>query len=247
MTEITDSTNADLLERAKAGAPAGVIWTAESQRQGRGRLDRSWSSPPRAGIAVSLLLRPTAPSHRWGLLSLLTAVALSETLSDTAGVVTSLKWPNDVLVAAHSAPTDARKCSGILATGGPEAVVMGIGLNVSLTRDELPRSDATSLLLADAATLDRTDILADFLTRFERHYVNWEHHRGDGEASGILPLWRSRSTTLGSQVSVTFPDGSHKVGLASDVNQDGQLVLKYDRKYETVSAGDITHLRPTQR
>lgn len=244
VTEITDSTNADVLEHAKAGTAAGFVWCAESQRQGRGRLNRAWSSPPRAGIAVSLLLRPTAPNHRWGLLSLLTAVALGETLRHTAGITASLKWPNDILVSSPDSLTDMRKCSGILAWGGSDAVIMGIGLNVSLTTEELPRDDATSLYLAGAHTLDRTELLADFLTRFERHYLAWEQHAGDGESSQILPQWRAHSATLGQEVNVTFPDGSHKVGLARDVNRDGQLVLKYDQKYETVSAGDITHLRP---
>ncbi len=99
---------------------------------------------------MSFLLRPTVPREQWGTLSLLTAVALEESLKAVCGVNAKLKWPNDVLI-------DGRKVCGILAQVEGGAVIVGTGLNVSLTEEELPVPEATSLALAGASTLDRTD------------------------------------------------------------------------------------------
>ncbi|QSB05926.1 biotin--[acetyl-CoA-carboxylase] ligase [Natronoglycomyces albus] len=255
MVNITGSTNEDLARRAKSGEPGGVVLCAEEQSAGRGRLMRQWQSPPSAGLAVSALLRPETPASTWGLLSLLSGVALAEALREDGGVRVGLKWPNDVLIGpldnprhpppAGNAQNPLRKCAGILATGSPGAVVIGVGLNVTLTAEELPHDNATSLLLCGGNT-DREALLIAFLRRFEHHYLAWMRHHGDAEASGVLEAWRRDSDTLGREVSVSYPDGSHIVGRAEDVNRDGQLVLKYDSELVNVSAGDIHHLRSRQ-
>ncbi|MGZ6748140.1 MAG: biotin--[acetyl-CoA-carboxylase] ligase, partial [Nocardioides sp.] len=129
------STNALVAERARDGAPEGLVVVTEHQTAGRGRLDRTWSSPPRAGLTVSLLLRPDVPAARRGWLPLLTGVALAESVSEITGARASLKWPNDLLAA------DGRKLAGILAEAvtspdQPSAVVVGVGLNVTTRPDE---------------------------------------------------------------------------------------------------------------
>src|ERR1039458_8162031 len=132
VTGETGSTNADLLAEARAGAAEGLVLVAETQTAGRGRLDRSWSSPPRAALTVSVLLRPVAvPPAARAWLPLLTGIAVAAALRARAGVTAGLKWPNDVLVAD-------RKIAGILAEAHGDAIVAGVGLNVTLTGAELP-------------------------------------------------------------------------------------------------------------
>jgi BirA family transcriptional regulator, biotin operon repressor / biotin---[acetyl-CoA-carboxylase] ligase len=128
----TGSTNADLLARAVAGAPEGVVLAAEEQTAGRGRMGRSWLSPPRAALTFSLLVRPdTVSPARRGWLPLLAGVSVASAVRAATGVDARLKWPNDVLVGPA-------KLGGILAEAVGDAVVVGIGLNVSTEPGELP-------------------------------------------------------------------------------------------------------------
>jgi BirA family biotin operon repressor/biotin-[acetyl-CoA-carboxylase] ligase len=163
----TGSTNADLLKEARAGAAEGLVLVAETQTAGRGRLDRTWSSPPRAALTASVLLRPAGvPPSALAWLPLFTGIAVTAALRDEAGVTAGLKWPNDVLVAD-------RKIAGILAEVHGHAIVAGVGLNVTLTEAELPVPTATSLLLEDAACLDRERLLAAVLTELAGRYTAW--------------------------------------------------------------------------
>ena len=237
VVDITGSTNADLAGIARHGGESGRVLIAERQTHGKGRMDRQWECPDRAGLMMSMLLRPERPREEWGTLSLAAAVALEETLRATAGVKSSLKWPNDILIGG-------RKVCGILAAVEEGAVVLGMGLNVSLTEAELPVPEATSLLLAGATTLDREAIAADFLAHFAAVYETWE---ADG-ASHVIARWREYSATLGRDVEVSFPNGRNVVGRAVDITGDGRLVVRgrdEDGHEEelTVAAGDIVHLR----
>lgn len=140
----TGSTNADLLSAARDGASEGLVLVAEFQTAGRGRLDRGWASPPGAGLTFSVLLRPRGvPSALLGWIPLLAGVAAGSAVRSSTGVDIRLKWPNDLLA-------DERKLGGILAESWADAVVVGIGLNVSNGPDELPGPAATSLALEAA-------------------------------------------------------------------------------------------------
>ncbi|HEU4423949.1 MAG TPA: biotin--[acetyl-CoA-carboxylase] ligase, partial [Pilimelia sp.] len=146
----TGSTNADVVEAVREGEGEGFVVVAERQTAGRGRLGRGWLSPPRAGIATSVLLRPgeavqargwsPVPTARYGWLPLLTGMALVTAVRQLAEVDAVLKWPNDLLVRPGEAADGVgyRKCGGILTEAVPSAVVVGIGLNVTLRDDELP-------------------------------------------------------------------------------------------------------------
>src|SRR5260370_22021494 len=134
----TGSTNADLLDRAMRGEPGGLILAAEEQSAGRGRMGRTWVSPP-AALPFSLLVPPaTVPPARRGWLPLLTGVAVAAAVTDVTGVKASLKWPNDVLA-------DDAKLAGILAEAAAGAVVVGVGLNVSPAPSQLPPRTPTAL------------------------------------------------------------------------------------------------------
>src|SRR5690348_13575860 len=154
VTAVTGSTNADLLARAAGGEPEGTVLAAEQQSAGRGRLGRTWVSPPRAAVTFSVLLRPAAvPRARLGWLPLLAGVAVADAVRVVAAVDAQLKWPNDVLAGPG-------KVGGILAEAAGDAVVVGIGVNVSTEPAELPPPGpgalaATSLRLEGAASLDR--------------------------------------------------------------------------------------------
>ena len=152
----TGSTNADLLARAAAGVDIdGVALVAEYQTAGRGRHGRHWSAPPRSQIALSVGVGAgDVPADAWGWLPLATGVAVVDALSEVTGIVAGLKWPNDVLVGSG-------KLAGILAeVAAPEPViVVGLGLNVTLTADEAPDPAATSLLDARLAG-DRSKCVA---------------------------------------------------------------------------------------
>jgi BirA family biotin operon repressor/biotin-[acetyl-CoA-carboxylase] ligase len=239
--ERTGSTNADVAAEARAGTAEGLVVVAEQQTAGRGRLDRQWESPPRAGIALSVLLRPTGvPVTRLGWLPLLAGVALVETVRRQAELDAVLKWPNDLLV-------DDRKCAGILAEAVPEptpAVVLGIGLNVTLSADELPRPDATSLVLAGAAHTDRDPLIRALLRELADWYRRWSDVGGDPERSGLRDGYRLYCGTLGRQVEVALPGGGTLSGTASDVDSEGRLVVTAaDGSLTAVAAGDIVHVR----
>jgi BirA family biotin operon repressor/biotin-[acetyl-CoA-carboxylase] ligase len=233
----TGSTNADVAEAARAGAAEGLVVVAEHQRAGRGRAGRRWSSPPRAGLAASVLLRPGVPATRWGWLPLLTGVALAESVGRIAGVPVRLKWPNDLLV-------DDRKCGGILAEAVGEAVVVGIGLNVTLRADELPVPEATSLALAGARTTDRAALLAALLGALEEWYGRWRAAGGDAGACGLRPAYLRSCATVGRPVRALLPDGTELAGTATTVDPDGRLVLATAGGPRALAAGDITHVRP---
>ncbi|MDX3751078.1 biotin--[acetyl-CoA-carboxylase] ligase [Streptomyces sp. AK08-02] len=241
----TGSTNADLAALANAGkAEEGLVLLAEEQTAGRGRLDRQWTAPARSGLFFSVLLKPTeVPVTRWGWLPLLTGVAVATGLSRAAGVDTSLKWPNDLLVSVGGAE---RKAGGILAErAGTDAAVIGIGINVTLREDELPVPTAGSLALAGAVGTDRDPLLRAVLRSLEQWYVRWRSAEGDPVLSGLQETYAAGCATLGRTVRAELPGERSVVGEAVAVDGDGRLVLATgEGVQEPVGAGDVVHLRP---
>ena len=249
----TASTNADLVAAARDGAPEGMILVAEHQRAGRGRAGRVWSAPPRAGLAVSVLLRPGAaaarwpavPAARWGWLPLLAGVALAESVAGLAGVPARLKWPNDLLL-------DGAKCAGVLVEVAGGAVVVGIGLNVTQRPEELPEPapgalPATSLALAGARVTDRQQLLVELLRTAGQWYGLWRRHAGDPGACGLRAAYLRICATVGKSVRALLPGGTVLTGTAETVDGEGRLVLHTQHGTRALAAGDITHLRPVRR
>jgi BirA family transcriptional regulator, biotin operon repressor / biotin---[acetyl-CoA-carboxylase] ligase len=239
VTGETGSTNADLLAQAARAAPEGSVLVAEAQSAGRGRMGRSWQSPPGASLMFSVLLRPAGvPQARRGWVPLLAGVAVASGIRGLTGVPTGLKWPNDVLVGGA-------KLAGILAEQSSGAVVVGTGINVSTQRAELPAQAATSLALEGVAGISRADLLCAVLAEFERLYRTWAAtpSPGDPDASGLRAAYRQHSVTLGRQVRVEFPGGNSAGGTAVDIDPDGRLVLDTADGPLAVSAGDVNHLR----
>lgn len=218
------STNAVVAERARAGEPAGLVVVAEHQTAGRGRLDRTWLSPPRAGLTFSVLLRPDLPQAQWPWVPLTAGVAVVSTLREHGEVDAVLKWPNDVLIGT-------RKVCGVLAeVAGPDAVVVGVGLNVTTREDELPHDGATSLRLAGAATTDRDTLLRSVLRSLGRLLADQEEARRS---------YRELCSTLGLEVRVELPGRAPVEGTAMQVDDAGRLVVDGT----AYGAGDVVHVR----
>lgn len=251
---VTGSTNADVAAAARSGTPEGLVVVAERQTAGRGRLDRRWFAPPRAGLTFSVLLRPEPdlPTHRFGWLPLLGGVALAEAVQRVALVDATLKWPNDVLVPLSAADQAVRgKCAGLLAEAvpGADAVVLGIGVNVTQTAAELPAPpdreamSATSLALAGATGIDREALLIAILERLADWYGRWRRAQGDPDMSGLRAAYRRMCLTLGREVTVSLPNDDRVHGTASDVDADGRIVVRADDGEYALTAGDVRHVR----
>lgn len=230
----TGSTNADLVSAARVGEPDGLVLIAEEQSSGRGRLDRVWQAPPRSALLMSVLWRPTPPTSSWLLLPLVAGLAAAEAVRSVARLPAMLKWPNDVMVGD-------RKLGGILVQLVDNAVVVGLGLNVSLRQGELPVETATSIAIEGGVT-DREALAKEVLRALRRRYDVWVD--ADGDASAVLPMYREVCSTIGRRVRVELPAGGPVNGLASDVDDRGRLVLAADDGSERrFTVGDVVHVR----
>ncbi|MCV7283152.1 biotin--[acetyl-CoA-carboxylase] ligase [Mycolicibacterium flavescens] len=233
----TRSTNADLLARAEHDSIGGAVLIAEHQTAGRGRRGRNWSAVPHAQILMSVGVDVSGvPPHAWGWLPLATGVAVTDTVA-ALGVGVGLKWPNDVLVGGA-------KLAGILAEVAPgqQAVVIGVGLNVSLRADEVPLDEVASLAALGVANPDRHRIVVDLLHALGARLTAW---RAAGGADPALRRdYRAHSATFGRRVRAILPGDTEIVGVARDVDDEGRLVIETGERTATVSAGDIVHLRP---
>jgi len=218
------STNDVARSRAAAGAAEGLVIVADSQSAGRGRLGRSWHSPAGENLYLSLLLRPALPAREVAPLTLLAGGALARTLAE-AGMVSRLRWPNDLLVPTANGP---RKAGGILtemATSGEGVrhVVLGVGLNVNSQAfpPELAER-ATSLRLAFGRAIDRARLLVEFLAAFEATYDDF---LARGPAAGLVQ-WR-RHADLG-RVCRIDQAGTQIEGIALDIDDGGALLVRDD-------------------
>ena len=237
----TASTNADVAARARRGEREGLVYVAESQVGGLGRLGRAWTAPPRSGLTVSVLLRPPGvAAASWPWLPLLAGVAVAESVARISDLEPDLKWPNDVLVGN-------RKLAGVLlervdAPSGPAAAVVGVGLNVSLRAEERPVPSATSLALEGVAAPDRTVALRELLRVFAALYDAWVAAGGDA-STGLAEAYSARCSTVGRDVRVELPTGEALRGRAVRVDAGGRLVVATSSGEVAVSAGDVVHLR----
>jgi BirA family biotin operon repressor/biotin-[acetyl-CoA-carboxylase] ligase len=236
----TGSTNADLIARAADGADiAGSVLLAEHQNAGRGRHGRQWSAPPRAQVALSVGVGGgLVPRSGWGWLPLATGVAVADALTAISGVRVGLKWPNDVLA-------NGGKLAGILAevAAPASAIVLGLGLNVTLTADEAPDPIATSLLLQGSSTTDRNTLARRILRELAVRIDAWRI--AGGADAALITDYQRYSVTLGSRVRASMPGDREVVGIARAVDETGRLCIDTGGETVAISAGDITHLRPS--
>jgi BirA family biotin operon repressor/biotin-[acetyl-CoA-carboxylase] ligase len=236
----TGSTNADLITRAEGGDDVdGSVLLAEYQHAGRGRHGRHWSAPPRAQIALSVGVGASSvPRSGWGWLPLATGVAVADALTAVGGIDVGLKWPNDVLA-------NGGKLAGILAEVAAPAsvIVLGLGLNVTLTADEAPDPAATSLLLLGSPVTDRNTLARRILRELALRIEAWR--AAGGADSALIADYQRYSLTLGSRVRASLPGDREVVGTARAIDETGRLCVDTSGQTVAISAGDITHLRPS--
>jgi len=238
----TGSTNADLIARAADGEDIdGVVLIAEHQTAGRGRNGRSWSAVPRAQVTMSVGVSTDGiPAAAWGWIPLVAGLAVLEAIAAATGVDAGLKWPNDVL----ARPPAHGKLAGILAevAAPAPAVVIGIGLNVSLRAEELPDPGATSLAMLGGRPTDRRDLIVALLDGLERRIAGLRVARGADAA--LIAEYTAHSLTIGARVRATLPGDREIIGDARYVDDQGRLSIDTGGETAVVSAGDIVHLRP---
>ncbi|MBC7292049.1 MAG: biotin--[acetyl-CoA-carboxylase] ligase [Actinotalea sp.] len=255
----TSSTSQDVLAglatRPDAWPDRSVL-VADHQAGGRGRRGRTWTTPARAALTFSVVLRPGdgVPADRWGWLPLLAGSAVVEAVEEVTGLRAGLKWPNDVLVDTGGEELPGwgtrRKVVGILGDLAmvPEgrAAVVGIGVNVDQTAAELPVPTATSLALTGGRA-DRTLLLAAVVRHLLDVDARWRAARGDVAAAGLDARVTAVCTTLGQPVRVELPGERVLEGVARALAADGSLeVVDGTGRLHTVPAGDVHHLRATR-
>lgn len=232
----TGSTMDDAAQWARDGAGDGAVVVAETQTASRGRLGRRWISDE-GNLYFSVLVRPEPDALP--LLSPLAGVAVARSMRQVAGLYPTIKWPNDVMI-------DGRKVAGILAESALSGsqiqhAVVGIGVNVALDVSADPEIavTATSLNHASGSEIDRAELLRRILQHMDALYLELRRGRSP------IAEWRRWLDTLGQQVTVTH-HGESDTGLAEDIDEHGNLLLRTDSgDLLTLTSGDIT-LRPAQ-
>lgn len=228
MVDLTASTQSDLSELVNASvAKPGEVIAAEFQSAGRGRLDRVFEAPAQSALLFSFYLTSNREREYWSFISFLAAIALHEVISKEVGEKTSLKWPNDILIGE-------KKVAGLLAEQSKEGVIIGIGLNVSMTSIELPVPTATSLAISGSLNLDRNFLLANFLNQFENLKSQWESE------VDFTQRYQEICSTIGRKVRVEVLGRQPIEGVAISISAKGALIL--DDGFE-VNVGDVVHLR----
>jgi BirA family biotin operon repressor/biotin-[acetyl-CoA-carboxylase] ligase len=224
--EETGSTNSDLVELARAGAAHHSVIVANHQTAGRGRLDRKWEAPPGANLLVSLLFKPDSsrPLHHY---THIVGLAARDASNTVFGVRPDLKWPNDLLI-------DDRKVAGILAQGGTDFVVVGIGVNVGWAPEGAARLGGHAR--ESTSELGPLDLLRVMLTMVDRleSMSNIE----------LRALYESQLSTIGRRVRVELTNGDVVEGTATGVDVEARLSVRRDSgEVISVDVGDVIHLR----
>jgi BirA family biotin operon repressor/biotin-[acetyl-CoA-carboxylase] ligase len=221
------STNDIAVSMAEHGADEGSVVVANFQTAGRGRLGRSWSSPPGAGIYASIVLRP--PLRVTPLVTIAAGVAIAEGIAAATGLEASLKWPNDLYVGA-------RKLAGILAEGGARHVVLGFGVNV-LPAAYPPEvaARATSIAGELGRPMDRGLVLAECLLAVWRRYQDLAEYR----ERQVLDAWRARAAPMLGKDIEWEHDGVVERGRAQGIDEAGALLMDTSAGVLRIVSGEV--------
>jgi len=205
--------------------PEGALVVADHQTAGRGRLGRSWEAPPGTALLCSILLKPPA-DRAAPQLSLVAGVAVADAIEQVVGLAAQLKWPNDVMLRR-------RKVAGCLAEARDGGVVLGIGVNVNQTGDQLPER-AGSLRTLTGRDWDREELLASLLDDLGRRYADWLDNGLDGVYDGLAP----RDFLRGRRVTVNGTSGT-----AVKIARDGRLEIAVGDGVVRVDSGEVAYER----
>ena len=215
VTEETTSTQSDLIKNFNPGK----VLVAEYQSAGRGRLDRKFEVPPRKGLTFSFCITPKVDS---GWVPLITGLAVASAINKyLKSELVKIKWPNDLLI-------DGKKLAGILSEKCVAGVVVGVGINIYQTQDELPITNAIALSMI--SQVNRDELLIEILNQLGSAFSDIENQKN---------LYREKCATVGTRVRATLPDGEIIEDLAIGISNDGALLLNS----REIRVGDIVHLR----
>ncbi len=229
------STNNLAFRLAESGAEEGTLIVADEQTKGRGRMGRSWYSPPKLGLWQSLILRPDIPPFKAPGLSICAGLALAQAIVELTGMDAKIKWPNDCYL-------NGRKVGGVLLELSAEIdrinfVIAGIGVNVNHQLSDIPKnlsSIATSLRIEVGKEVPRVKLLSSFLEKFEVIYMDFKNN-------GFAPqrsLIKNFSSLLGTKVTVKY--GKEKIeGIAEDIDDNGSLVIRVGKEKRVVTTGEV--------
>ncbi len=232
----TDSTNDDVMARARSGEPEGLVLVADVQRAGRGRRGRRWEAPAGSSLLSSWLFAPPAAVPAAAVTAVV-GIAAADACRALGAPDVSLKWPNDLVVSD-------RKMAGMLAESvirgsEVETLVVGIGVNVSEAALPPEIAAASTSLEAAGGRPDRDQLLSAMVDRVD----HWYGRLLGGGTPSIREAWRDRSSTPGRMVRIELDDETF-AGRAVDIDDDFALVVDVDGKNRTVTVADIVHLRP---
>ncbi len=236
--ERVGSTNDGAFELARNGASDGTVVIADSQTEGRGRLQRKWISPPGLNLYISVILRPAIPAKDAPLLTLVSSIALAETIKNE-GATPSIKWPNDIFI-------EGKKAAGVLTEMQPKGdrvdfVVVGIGVNLNITK-ELMKTEmkdiaeiATSIRETIGREVDRSAFTATLINNLEK----WQEKFQTEGKNPIIQEWMKMCGMINRRVKIKFNEKEIE-GIACGVDENGCLILKKDDEtIESVVAGDL--------
>ncbi len=232
-----DSTNNLAKKHSKNNAQEGLVIIAESQTGGRGRMGRSWYSPPETGIYLSILLKPNLKPDHLSFITLLAGVSAISTINEISHQRANLKWPNDILI-------NYKKVCGLLCEmtqekGNSFSVVIGIGINVNQLPEQFPRDlkkTATSLRIVNGSPINRLTVIRSLLTTLDREYRFFLAEGGHS----VIKKWTLNTDLFGKKVSVKR--GSVIItGTAMKLDELGRLVLRRDNGHaEVIDSGEVT-------
>jgi BirA family biotin operon repressor/biotin-[acetyl-CoA-carboxylase] ligase len=235
--EEVESTQNIARNLAAEGAPHGTVVIAETQSAGRGRMGRGWHSPPGVNLYTTIILRPRLTMAEVPRLSLVAGVAAAEALEEVAPDIVQLKWPNDVWL-------NGRKAGGIIAEAVTDraqrldSVLLGIGLNLNLAKDDVPeeiRERAISVLIATGHRCDRVAVANSLFTRLN---IRYDENVTQGFAV-VRPAWERYSGLSGKRVTVVDA-GTREEGIVKGIDTDGALLLETSSGVRRIIAGDVT-------
>ncbi|MDO4887380.1 MAG: biotin--[acetyl-CoA-carboxylase] ligase [Actinomycetaceae bacterium] len=254
-TELTASTQDDLAELWEAGSvPAGTVMIADDQTAGRGRVGRTWHSRPGKSLLASVLLElPESVADHLAWVTLAGACAALESVRAQAAAhaqhAVALSWPNDIVsVDGESGP---RKLGGLLGEvcgrrDGKIAVVLGWGLNLSLTEDELPTPVSASLLSAGLTVPDRDGLVAGWLAGLTSR-LDALVEAGDPEAAGLVREVNTVTETLRPGITVGRPRQAPITGSGLRILADASLEIATDDGIQVVTSGEVSLLGMSPR
>jgi BirA family biotin operon repressor/biotin-[acetyl-CoA-carboxylase] ligase len=231
-----DSTNATARQLAEEGAKEGTIVIADEQSKGKGRLSRSWISPPKKNLLFTLIFRPAMKPIQVFRLTLLSSLSISEAIERETGLKPLIKWPNDLYL-------NHKKVCGILTefAGDQDRVsycLVGIGMNVNFDPSVYPeiRDSATSLSQCLKQEVPRVQILRKILERIEENY-RWLKREG---VARLQEEWNNRSFISGKMVTVSSGE-TDECGIAESIDEDGFLILRDEKgEKKKILSGDVS-------